>query len=157
MKKIEYLEIQISFSETTTSDLKRLNQKVITFCWDDLSIGPISQINTEVGQQKRQQWLFKNISSDYSKEENYFSDFTQCLKEINPIPKDLPMTIWKGDCAGDHFGFCFILSLLEGQNQIRVIHALKVYKELFHKEYEVFRRNFKNLRKVKRNSVFNGS
>ncbi|EMK23882.1 DUF1835 domain-containing protein [Leptospira kirschneri] len=139
MKKTEYSEIQISFSETTTYDLKRLNQKVTTFCWDDLSIGPIYQINTEVGQQKRQQWLFKNISSDYYKEEDYFSDFTQCLKEIDSIPKDLPMTIWKGDCAGDHLGFCFILSLLEGQNQIRVIHASKVYKELFHKEYEVFR------------------
>lgn len=61
------------------------------------------------------------------------------MKEIHSIPKDLPITIWKGDCAGDYLGLCFILSLLEGQNQIRVIHASKIYKELFHKEYEIFR------------------
>ncbi|WP_017851449.1 DUF1835 domain-containing protein [Leptospira interrogans serovar Szwajizak] len=133
MKKIEYSEIQISFSETTTYDLKQLNQKATSF-WDDLSIGPIYHINTEVGQKKRQQWLFKNISFD----EHYFSDFIQCLKEIHSIPKDLPITIWKGDCARDHLGLCFIISLLEGQNQIRVIHASKAYKELFHKDYEVF-------------------
>ncbi len=51
MKKIEYSEIQIYFSETTTYDLKQLNQKATSF-WDDLSIGPIYHINTEVGQKR---------------------------------------------------------------------------------------------------------
>ncbi|EMM75585.1 DUF1835 domain-containing protein [Leptospira santarosai] len=129
--------IHITFSDTTAADLKRLKERVIAIPPVSFSIGPIYQVDTKEGQKKRQQWLAKNLSSDYIQEGHSLSDFIKFTKEIQSIPKEISITIWMGDHVRDHLGLCFILSILKERNNIRIINASEACKELFQKEYDI--------------------
>lgn len=137
----ESTHIHIMFGDSAAGSLKHMlsetsihEEHVISFS-DAFSIGPIQNLETDEGQKMRQQWLSRNLNAyDLYFEEGYLPAFRQSMEELQSIPKEMPITIWKANNAHEHIGLCFILTLLQGRSNVRVINTSEAHKALFSKE-----------------------
>lgn len=136
--------VHIAFGDSPAGCLKHMlsqadlrQEHVISFS-DAFSIGPIHQLELQSGQAARQQWLSRNLNSyDLYFEEEYLPRFLETMEQLQSIPKDIPITIWKADNAHEHIGLYFTLAQLKEQNNIRVINTSEAHKELFSKDYSI--------------------
>ncbi|WP_459503711.1 DUF1835 domain-containing protein [Bacillus sp. C1] len=140
----ESKHVHIAFGESPAGCIKYMLKQanvtedyVILFS-DAFSIGPIHQLELEAGQVARQQWLSRSLNShDLYFEEEYLSTFRQSMEELQSIPQNIPITIWKADNAHEHVGLCFVLAHLQNRDNIRVINTSKAYKELLSEGYDI--------------------
>ncbi|MEN1936283.1 DUF1835 domain-containing protein [Paenibacillus sp. 102] len=140
----ESKHIHIAFGDSPAGGIKyMLKQADLTedyvVCFSDaFSIGPIHQLELKAGQVARQQWLSRNLNSyDLYFEEEYLSIFRESMEELQSIPQDIPITIWKADNAHEHVGLCFVLAHLQSRDNIRVINTSEAYRELFPEGYDI--------------------
>ena len=140
----ESKHVHIAFGDSPAGCIKymlkqaNLIEDYVFLFSDAFSIGPIHQLELETGQVGRQQWLSRSLNSyDLYFEEEYLSTFRQSMEELQSIPQDIPITIWKADNAHEHVGFCFVLAHLQDRDNIRVINTSEAHRELFQKEYEI--------------------
>ncbi|CAI8939288.1 MULTISPECIES: DUF1835 domain-containing protein [Bacillus] len=141
----ESTHVHITFDESSAGSLKhmlskeRLRQEYVVSFSEFFSIGPINQLDTNEGQQLRQQWLSKNLNlEDLYFEEEYLSQFIQSLEELQSIPNDMPITIWSANNAHEHVGLCFALVYLKDKKNIRIINTSEAHRRLFQKENEIY-------------------
>ncbi|WP_369899632.1 DUF1835 domain-containing protein [Bacillus manliponensis] len=140
----ESKHIHILFGDSAAGCLKHMlsegdirEEHVISFS-DAFSIGPIQKLETEDGQNLRQQWLARHLNAeDLYFEEEYLPAFQRSMRELQSIPEEMPITIWKADNAHEHIGLCFVLAQLKGRKNVQVIHTSKANNKLFSKEYNI--------------------
>lgn len=140
----ESKHVHIAFGDSPAGCIKYmlkqsdLTEDYVILFSDAFSIGPIHQLELETGQIGRQQWLSRSLNSyDLYFEEEYLSTFRQSMKELQSIPQDIPITIWKADNAHEHVGLCFVLAHLQDRDNIRVINTSKAYRERFPEGYDI--------------------
>ncbi len=46
----------------------------------------------------------------------------ETLEELQSIPNETPITIWKANNAHEHVGLCFVMAQLKEKKNIRVIN-----------------------------------
>lgn len=140
----ESKHVHIAFGDSPAGCIKymlkqaNLAEDYVILFSDAFSIGPIHQLELEAGQVARQQWLSRNLNSyDLYFEEEYLSTFRQSMEELQSIPQDIPITIWKANNAHEHVGLCFVLAHLQDRDNIRVINTSETYRELFPEGYDI--------------------
>jgi len=93
---------------------KKPEEKVLGFR-DDLSIGPVSELNTEKGLNRRCQWLlamYNDIGcADYIGD--FENDFSDLYKSVECLDKDQDVVIWHGQNTGDQMALRFLVSVLQ--------------------------------------------
>ncbi|KAB2330652.1 DUF1835 domain-containing protein [Bacillus mesophilum] len=142
----EYERIHIVFGASPAGSLRvalktmelEHKEKIIVF-GDMLSIGPVYQLHTEEGQEKRANWML--TAFPYDEEDWRISGYEKNLHEITAINENQPITIWCSNSAHEQTALRFVLFLLkERKNQIQVINAADLHEALFKKkdiEYQV--------------------
>ncbi|WP_410982759.1 DUF1835 domain-containing protein [Bacillus cereus] len=140
----ESKHVHIAFGDSPAGCIKymlkqaNLTEDYVILFSDAFSIGPIHQLELEAGQVARQQWLSRNLNSyDLYFEEEYLSTFRQSMEELQSIPQDIPITIWKANNAHEHVGHCFVLAHLQDRDNICVINTSEAYRELFSEGYDI--------------------
>ncbi|WP_243522173.1 DUF1835 domain-containing protein [Bacillus pseudomycoides] len=140
----ESKHVHIAFGDSPAGCIKymlkqaNLKEDYVILFSDAFSIGPIHQLELEARQVARQQWLSRHLNSyDLYFEEEYLSTFRHSMEELQSIPQDIPITIWKADNALEHVGLCFVLAHLQDRDNIRVINTSKAYRELFPEGYDI--------------------
>ncbi|CAM4292445.1 hypothetical protein BAMA_03700 [Bacillus manliponensis] len=144
LRMAESTHVHIAFGDSPAGSvrcmLKEANYNdhyVISFS-DAFSIGPIQKLETEDGQNLRQQWLARHLNAeDLYFEEEYLPAFQRSMRELQSIPEEMPITIWKADNAHEHIGLCFVLAQLKGRKNVQVINTSKANNKLFSKEYNI--------------------
>lgn len=137
----ESKHVHIVFGDSPSGAIRYMLQQanysedyVLSFS-DAFSIGPIQKLETENGQKIRQQWLARHLHAyDLYFEEDYLPAFQRSMEELQSIPKEMPITIWKANNAHEHTGLCFVLSQLQERKNIRIINTSKAHRELFSAE-----------------------
>ncbi|MBE5106609.1 DUF1835 domain-containing protein [Bacillus thuringiensis] len=140
----ESTHIHIVFDDSTAGCLKymlnqeeQLDESVVAFS-EFFSIGPIQQLHTEKGQLERKQWVINNLTSyDCYFEEEYLPRFMETLEELQSIPIEIPITIWKADNAHEHVGLCFVMAQLREKRNIRVINTSEASRNILNQEYDI--------------------
>ncbi|WP_439876285.1 DUF1835 domain-containing protein [Bacillus mycoides] len=140
----ESAHIHITFDESTGGCLKHMlsqeelfEESVVAFS-EFFSIGPIHQLHTNKGQLARQQWLLNNLTTyDGYFEEEYLLNFIETLEELQSIPNETPITIWKANNAHEHVGLCFVMTQLKDKKNIRIINTSEASREILKQEYDI--------------------
>jgi len=110
---------------------KRQQSRVLAFNnW--FSVGPIAELDTSEGQQRRQSWLIEHVQDDYFFDTiNRDHQIEQLMKELKAIPEHKTVVIWCADNAHDQMGLRFALYLLRDRKQpIHIVNVTKVSQEL---------------------------
>lgn len=90
---------------------------------DDLSIGPVCQLEAKLGQTFRKEWLFENINNEQD-DHIEFNKFVNSLREIDNIPEYIPIYIWVGNNANEQCLLRFFLYLLKDKaNEIYLMQT----------------------------------
>lgn len=103
---------------------------------DYFSMGPVFDLHTEKGLERRYEWLKDHIlySDDYIEEE-YEGRFRDALDEIKSIPEDLPIILWTAENADEQAGVRFFLHLLQDRtNDIYLINTTLAFQELYDRD-----------------------
>ncbi|MGE7881712.1 DUF1835 domain-containing protein [Bacillus sp. NPDC094077] len=140
----ESIHVHIAFDDSTAGCVKymlnqeeQLDESVVAFS-EFFSIGPIQQLHTEKGQLERKQWLINNLTSyDCYFEEEYLPRFMETLEELQSIPIETSITIWKADNAHEHVGLCFVMAQLKEKKNIRVINTSEASRNILNQEYDI--------------------
>ncbi|WFD10195.1 DUF1835 domain-containing protein [Tepidibacter hydrothermalis] len=121
--------VHITFGDSAAGTLKyffktnknEFNGEIINFR-EDYSIGPIYEIDTEIGLKKRIEYfekIFNKISVD-----EYYEDiekeFIHTYKSIKDIDPDSKVVIWYGKNTNDQVGLSYLSSLLRNKNLYEV-------------------------------------
>ncbi len=117
--------VHITCSESTAGSLRVAlvpPRHIIGFP-DDLSIGPLCQLEEKLGQVSRKEWLFENINNEQDDHIEYHN-FVNTLREIVDIPNHFPIYIWVGNNANEQCLLRFILYLLNDKaNEIYLMQT----------------------------------
>jgi Protein of unknown function/Domain of unknown function (DUF1835) len=139
----EYKAVHIVCGESAAGSLGvglGRENKVIGFP-DFFAVGPIRELHTEGGRNRRYEWLRDHLNyQDDFIEEEYKRRLSDTLGEMDVIPEQVPIVIWTGENAGEQTGVCFLLYVLKGKtNPIYLINTTIAYQELFNtSEYQYF-------------------
>lgn len=121
--------VHITFGDSAAGTLKyffktnknEFNGEIINFR-EDYSIGPIYEIDTEIGLKKRIEYfekIFKKIPED-----EYYEDiekeFIYTYKNIKDIDPDSKVVIWYGENTNDQVGLRCLSSLLKNKELYEV-------------------------------------
>lgn len=71
-----------------------------------MSIGPLWKLDEKRGQAFRHEWLMENINDGMDDFVNYHH-FMNTIREIQDIPRHLPIYIWYGDNIEEQCGLRF--------------------------------------------------
>ncbi|OOC61266.1 hypothetical protein BBD40_04795 [Paenibacillus ihbetae] len=110
---------------------KRQQSRVLAFnSW--FSVGPIADLDTPEGQQRRQSWLLEHVQDDYFFDTiNRDHQIAQLMKELKAIPEHKTVVIWCADNGHDQTGLRFALYLLKDRKQpIHIVNVTKVSQAL---------------------------
>lgn len=95
---------------------------------DDYSIGPIHEIDTEIGLGKRIKWLKKMLKEVSA--EDYYIDIEKeqidIYESIKNLKSDSKIVIWYGENIGDQVGVRYLMSLL-GDREIYAVNVSESY------------------------------
>lgn len=139
----EYKALHITCGESIAGSLRYglgRGNKVIGFP-DFFAVGPIWELDKEVGRKCRYEWLRDHLNyPDHFIEEEYESRFSKALKEIDTIPEQIPIVIWTAENANEQTGIRYIIYLLkEKANDVFFINSTIAYQELFNtSEFQYF-------------------
>jgi len=117
--------VHIACSESAAGSLRVAlapPRHIIAFS-DDLSIGPLCQLEEKLGQVSRKEWLFENINNEQDDHVEY-NKFVNTLGEIDDIPIHLPIYIWVGNNANEQCLLRLFLYLLNDKaNEIYLMQT----------------------------------
>lgn len=89
---------------------------------EDYSIGPLYDIETEVGLENRIKWIEKIIKQLYL--DDYFVDIETLYKTtyegIKNIDSDLKIVIWYGESASELVGLSYLVSVLKNKSIYKI-------------------------------------
>ncbi|WP_286925985.1 MULTISPECIES: DUF1835 domain-containing protein [Lysinibacillus] len=116
--------VHIACSESAAGSLRVAlvsTRHIIAFS-DDLSIGPVCQLEAKLGQAFRKEWLYENIN-DEQDDHGEYNKFVNTLREIDDIPIHIPIYIWVGNNANEQCLLRFFLYLLN--NKVNEIYLMQ--------------------------------
>lgn len=131
--------VHILFGDSASGSLKRVlkemelqdEEKVISFS-DLFSIGPVWQLNDEVGLNQRYEWIKNHLILDDDYIDKYQHHFNTTTSMINAIPNDVPIIIWGGENSHEQTALRYVLYLLKDKdNDIFLVNTTKQYKNQF--------------------------
>lgn len=125
--------VHITFGDSAAGVLKYFfstneNQwkgEIINFR-EDYSIGPINQINTEIGLEKRIEWFEKMFKEVWEEEylKNIEKEFIQTYAKIKSIEPNSTVVIWYGENTSDQVGLRYLSALLK-ENELYEVNVSK--------------------------------
>lgn len=139
----EYSTVHIVCGESPAGSLRvglERENKIIGFP-DFFAVGPIWELDKEVGRKRRYEWLRDHLNyPDDFIEEEYESRFSKALKEVDTIPEHIPIVIWTAENANEQTGIRYLLYLLkEKMNDVFFINTTIAFQELFNtSEFQYF-------------------
>ena len=99
---------------------------------DSFSVGPLWKLDEKDGQNNRKEWLFEHINYELEEYE-YENKFANTIREIEDIPKNVPIFVWYGDNPDEQTALRFFLYLLRDRtNEIFIINSTVETETLFH-------------------------
>ncbi|MEH7444247.1 DUF1835 domain-containing protein [Bacillus sp. JJ1122] len=134
----DYKTVHLVCGESAAGSLRYTfghEHKVIGFP-DFFAVGPIEELHTEGGRERRFEWLrdHLNYQDDYI-ETVYERGFSDTLLEIEAIPPHVPIVIWTAENADEQTGIRYLFHLLkEKANDMYLINTTIAYQELFNTE-----------------------
>ncbi|SFJ77681.1 Protein of unknown function [Paenibacillus sp. UNC496MF] len=96
---------------------------------DVFSVGPISDLDTTTGQQKRNLWMMEH-DRDYSyhQQSNQEHQLENMITAIRSIPDNKNIVIWYADNPHDQTGLRFVVHLLRKREQpINVVNVTELF------------------------------
>lgn len=89
---------------------------------EDYSIGPIYEIDTQIGLRKRIEWFKKILKevSDYDYFEDIENEFIYIYENIKNINQDSKIVIWYGENIADQIGFIYLSALFRDRELYEV-------------------------------------
>ncbi|MGG1619308.1 DUF1835 domain-containing protein [Paenibacillus sp. NRS-1782] len=120
-----YIVIGDSFAGSMKIALKQLGwedtHRVISFR-DNYAIGPLWQLQQEMGRRQRREWFRDHIYDEY--EEDAERDDFLLLEQFAAIPAQADITIWTGNNVPEQVGLRLSMYLLRNRsNDIRIKNA----------------------------------
>lgn len=131
----DYKTIHLVCGESPAGSLRFTfghEHKVIGFP-DFFAVGPIEELHTEAGRERRFAWLrdHLNYQDDYIETE-YERRFSDTHLRIEAIPPHVPIVIWTAENADEQTGIRYLFYLLkEKANDMYLINTTIAYQELF--------------------------
>ncbi|AYB44576.1 DUF1835 domain-containing protein [Paenibacillus lautus] len=109
---------------------KREKSRVLAFN-ECFSTGPIRDLSTAEGQQRRQIWLMEHDKEAYfSNTINLEHQIERMIETLKTIPESKNVVIWCADNAHDQTGLRFALYLLrERERPVHVVNVTQILKE----------------------------
>ncbi|KQL18445.1 hypothetical protein AN957_07580 [Cytobacillus solani] len=102
--------------------------KVVIGFPDSFSIGPLWKLVEKAGQTFRNQWLYEHINYEQDDFE-YENKFANTLREIEDIPRQVPIYIWYGNNADEQTGLRFLLFFLRDKtNDVFLMNSTELYE-----------------------------
>lgn len=134
----EYKTVHLVCGESAAGSLRFTfghEHKVIGFP-DFFAVGPIEELHTEAGRERRFEWLRDHLNyQDDFIEKEYEHRFSKTLLEIEAIPPHVPLVIWTAENADEQTGIRYLFYLLkEKANDMILINTTTAYQELFNTE-----------------------
>ncbi len=123
--------VHIVSSESAAGSLRvGLERPKVVIGFPDLfSIGPLWKMDEKIGQISRNEWFYENINLEQDDYE-YENKFANTLREIEDIPKHVPIHIWYGNNADEQTGLRFLLYLLRDKtNDVYLINSTELYEK----------------------------
>jgi|GEM_PF-1061346 len=109
---------------------KREKSRVLAFN-DCFSTGPIRDLSTAEGEQRRQIWLMEHDRDSYfSYTSNLDHQIERMIETLKSIPESKTVVIWCADNAHDQTGLRFALYLLREREQpVHVVNVTQILRE----------------------------
>ncbi|MGN7479862.1 DUF1835 domain-containing protein [Solibacillus silvestris] len=102
--------------------------KIVIGFPDSFSIGPLWKLDEKVGQTFRNEWIYENINYEQDEFE-YENKLANTLKEIEDIPRQVPIYIWYGNNADEQTGLRFLLYFLRNKtNDVFLMNSTELYE-----------------------------
>lgn len=135
LQKIVHLVFSLSDAGSLKVALRNMENREIcrVLAFNELfSVGPISDLDTTAGQQKRLIWMMEHDGDySYSQHSNPEHQLSNMVKTLQSIPDDKTIVIWCADNAHDQTGLRFALYLLREREQpIHVVNVTELYHAL---------------------------
>ncbi|TFD99504.1 DUF1835 domain-containing protein [Jeotgalibacillus salarius] len=133
-----YQTVHLVCGESPAGSLKvglDRHQKVIGFP-DFFGDGPVRHLDQKSGQRQRLEWLRDHLNGqdDYFEKE-YEKRLAKALKEIEAIPREVPIVLWSGENADEQTGIRYFLYLIrEKENVVSIINTTIAFKKLYNTE-----------------------
>jgi hypothetical protein len=137
--KGNYKKVHITFGYPyLRQTLKELNlheeEFIVTFD-DNFAVAPIGNLETEIGQRERFEWIKNNLERDEEETKNYCDKLQRTIARLASIPENIPINIWVSENANEQSGLLFTMYLLrERKNNIFIVNTGQLYRELFKKK-----------------------
>lgn len=130
--------------------------KTVIAIRDSFEIGPLWQLDKNNGLALRNEWLNEHINVELEDAE-YLNHFNNTLRQIEDIPKNIPLFILYSDNGDEQVGLRFILYLLKDRNNdIFLINTTKLYKKENPSVYHTSQMHPDDLRMLFENDPMNG-
>ena len=95
---------------------------------DSFSIGPLWKLDEKAGQRFRNEWLYEHINYEQDDYE-YENKFANTLREMEDIPRQVPIYIWYGNNADEQTGLRFLLFLLRDKtNDVFLMNSTELHE-----------------------------
>lgn len=130
----QYVHLVFSLSDAgslkvTLSKMEKRNLCQVLAFNEWFSVGPISNLDTTTGQQKRLFWLMEYDGDfKYGQHSNQEHQLANMVKAVKNIPENKTIVIWCADNAHDQTGLRFVLYLLKERKQpVNVVNVTEQY------------------------------
>ncbi|MBB3110058.1 hypothetical protein FHS18_002125 [Paenibacillus phyllosphaerae] len=140
--------------KVTIGDIGKREQSQVLAFNDVFSVGPITELDTEAGQQRRMLWLMEYDGGEYKYDMHMNKEhrLANMIQTIQNIPADKTIVIWCADNAHDQTGLRFALHLLRSReapvhlvNLTKLFHASGEYGKALYAAGLIDREHFRKL------------
>ncbi len=136
-REISVRHVHIVFDKQVAGSLKRafkrddmLPTEAIIFVPDILSIGPVTEVHTLRGIERRYDWLSENLRDANMQQKK--QGFIQAIQEIQTIKNREKVFIWTGQNAHEQTGMRIALALLQNHmNDMVLIDSFHAFHHVY--------------------------
>ncbi|MEK3714573.1 DUF1835 domain-containing protein [Paenibacillus sp. FSL R7-0333] len=101
---------------------------------ENYAIGPLNQLDTQMGRKQRSDWFRQNITENYNVSYDCEEEYTELLDNLEQISAQAKIIIWTSGNACEQIGLRLIAHLLGNRpNEIIVCDACAICEELFNR------------------------
>lgn len=132
-----YKKVHVNFGypylKQVLKDVNSHDEEYVVTFEENLSVGPIGNLETEIGQREREEWIRNNL--EQIKEPPFSTKLKSTIDQLVSIPENIPIYIWVSENASEQTWIIFITYLLKNRkNNIYIVNTAQLYRELFKKK-----------------------
>ncbi|MEK4852498.1 DUF1835 domain-containing protein [Paenibacillus sp. FSL H7-0756] len=140
LQQYVYLVFSLSDAGSLKVALSKIGKRELcqVLAFNELfSVGPITNLDTETGQQNRLVWLTENDENVSYNPEHQLDRIVEAVKNI---PENKTIVIWCADNAHDQTGLRFVMHLLRDRKQpVNVVNVTELFNTIGNHNKEEFK------------------